>query len=61
NLVYNRRYMDQRDDLARFLWRRPGLRQEIVNNPDRVFGRYYAYNRYDRYDRYDRFGRWRDR
>ena len=61
NLVYNRRYMDQRDDLARFLWRRPGLRQEIGNNPDRVFGRYYAYNRYDRYDRYDRFGRWRDR
>jgi hypothetical protein len=62
NLVSNRRYMYQRDDLARFLWRRPGLRQEIVNNPDRVFGRSYAYgSRYNWYDRYDRFDRWRDR
>ena len=61
NLVYNRRYVDQRYDLARFLWRRPGLRHEIANNPDRVFGRHYAYSpyrRYDRYDRYDRYGRW---
>jgi hypothetical protein len=64
NLVHNRRYMDQRYELARFLWRRPGLRQEIANSPDRVFGRYYAYgpygrsDRYDRFDRYDRYGRW---
>jgi len=65
NLVHNRRYMDQHDDLARFLRHRPGLRQEIASNPDRVFGRYYtygrygAYDRYGGYDRYDRFGRWR--
>ncbi|HEY3169155.1 MAG TPA: hypothetical protein VGK57_18110 [Candidatus Binatia bacterium] len=62
NLVHNRRYMDQHDDLARFLRNRPGLRQEIALNPDRVFGRYYTngrYRGYDRYDRFDRFGRWR--
>jgi len=62
NLVHNRRYMDQHDDLARFLRNRPGLRQEIALNPDRVFGRYYTngrYGPYDRYDRFDRFGRWR--
>jgi hypothetical protein len=64
NLVYNRRYMDQRYELARFLWRRPGLRQEIASNPGRVFGRYNTYgpygryDRYDRFDRYDRYGRW---
>jgi hypothetical protein len=59
NLVNNRRYLDDRDELARFLRRRPGLRQEIVYNPDRVFSRYYSYNRYNRYDRYDRYNRWR--
>ena len=53
NLVNSRRYLDQHEDLARFLRRRPGLRDEICSNPDRVFSRYYAY------DRYDRFGRWR--
>src|SRR5688572_7973155 len=59
NLVNNRRYLDERDELARFLRRRPGLRQEIVYNPDRVFSRSYSYNRYNRYDRYDRYSRWR--
>ena len=65
NLVNSRRYMEQHDELARFLRRRPGLRQEIALNPDRVFGRsaaygrYGAYDRYGGYDRYDRFGRWR--
>ena len=59
NLVNSRRYMDERDELARFLRRRPALRQEIVYNPDRVFSRSYSSNRYNRYDRYDRYSRWR--
>ena len=59
NLVNSRRYLDQHEDLARLLRRRPALRDEIRYNPNRVFGRYYASDRYDRYDRYDRFGRWR--
>jgi len=57
-LVYNRRYLDERERLARFLRGRPGLRQEIAQNPDRVFGRSYAYGPYDRYDRYDRLRPW---
>jgi hypothetical protein len=56
NLVVSRRYLDNHEDLARFLRRRPALRDEIRYNPGRVFGSYY---RYDRSDRYDRYGRWR--
>ena len=56
NLVNSRRYLDQHDDLARFLRSRPALRDEVRVHPFRVLGSSYAY---DRYDRYDRYGRWR--
>lgn len=65
NLANSRRYLDNREDLARFLRHRPSLRAEMRSNPGRVMGPYYTYNRsdrfdrFDRYDRFDRFGRWR--
>jgi hypothetical protein len=45
-LVYNKRYLSNHDDLERFLKRHPLVRQEISENPGRVFGSYY--NRLDR-------------
>jgi hypothetical protein len=58
NLVNSRRYLDSRDELARFLWRRPALREELRYNPGRVM-RYSAYDHHDRYDRSGRYGWWR--
>lgn len=60
HLVNNRRYMERHDELARFIWRRPALREELRYNPVRVltgYSGYDRYGRYDRYDRYDRYGR----
>jgi len=45
-LVYNKKYLSNHDDLERFLKRHPLVRQEINDNPGRVFGSYY--NRLDR-------------
>jgi hypothetical protein len=45
-LVYNKKYLSNHDDLERFLKRHPLVRQEISENPGRVFGSYY--NRLDR-------------
>ena len=44
-LVYNKKYLSNHDDLERFLKRHPLVRQEISQNPGRVFGSYY--NRID--------------
>ena len=56
NLVNSRRYLDQHEELARFLRARPALREEVRINPVRVMRSSYVYGPYDRYDRY---GRWR--
>jgi len=45
-LVYNRRYLSNHEELEKFLKRHPLVRQEIGQNPGRVFGSYY-----DRIDR----------
>jgi hypothetical protein len=45
-LVYNKKYLANHDDLERFLKRHPLVRQEISQNPGRVFGSYD--NRIDR-------------
>ena len=45
-LVYNKKYLANHDDLERFLRRHPLVRQEVSQNPGRVFGSYY--NRLDR-------------
>lgn len=37
-LVYDRRYLERRDELARFLRRYPAVRREIVQNPRAVLG-----------------------
>jgi hypothetical protein len=56
NLVNSWRYLNQHEDLARFLRSRPALREEVRVNPVRVMRSSYAYGPYDPYDRY---GRWR--
>jgi hypothetical protein len=43
-LVYDRRYLDRRNDLAQFLRRYPSVRREIVSNPRRVLGPSYRVN-----------------
>ncbi len=43
-LVYNKKYLANHDDLERFLRRHPLVRQEISQNPGRVFGGYYDRN-----------------
>ena len=55
-LVYNRKYLDKHDDLAKYLKRHPTVREEVANNPERVFGRYYANDR--RYGPYDGLWDW---
>ncbi len=50
-LVYNKKYLSNHDDLERFLKRHPLVRQEISDNPGRVFGSYY--DRIDRRYGYD--------
>jgi hypothetical protein len=44
-LVYDRRYLERRSDLAHFLRRYPWLRREIATNPHRVLGSSYRTNR----------------
>ena len=52
-LVYNKKYLANHEDLERFLKRHPAVRQEISQNPDRVFGGYYRDDR-----RYGSNGPW---
>ena len=45
-LVYNKKYLSNHEDLERFLKKHPLVRREINDNPGLVFGSYY--NRLDR-------------
>ena len=46
-LVNNRRYLERRDDLARFLRRYPEVRREIIYNPHRVLNPSYRVDHRD--------------
>ena len=48
-LVVNRRYLDRHEELDDFLRGHPVVRREILDNPDRVFGRYYLADERDRW------------
>ena len=41
-LVYNKKYLANHEDLEKFLKRHPLVRQEISENPGGVFGGYYG-------------------
>ncbi|MDP2604864.1 MAG: hypothetical protein Q8S00_20120 [Deltaproteobacteria bacterium] len=45
-LVGNRRYLDRHEELDDFLRRHPAVRREMLDHPDRVFGRYYLADDY---------------
>jgi hypothetical protein len=45
NLVNSKKYLKKHEDLEKFLKRHPAVRNEIVNHPRRVFGRYYRNDR----------------